>query len=232
MNMNSIVVFPFLLFLMITKTLAQPSTGPPSLTKILQDAGDFSNFLRLLKVTHMASQIDTELQNSGDGLTILVPPDSAFSSLKSGALNSLGNKQLVQLIQFHVIPQFLTKALFQTVSNPLRTLADGNNDGAFPLNITVGANELKVSTGIVDATVGESLYADKQLAVYRVDHVLLPPSIFPPPSAPAPEKPEKKQPAPLTTSSAPKKMVDSQSSLTAGLTAMLLLLGFHCGVKF
>ncbi|KAL3718818.1 hypothetical protein ACJRO7_003860 [Eucalyptus globulus] len=227
MNMNGFVVFPLVIFLIVTKTLAQTSAGPPSLTKILQDAGDFSNFLRLLKVTHMASQISTELQNSGDGLTILVPPDSAFSSLKSGALNSLGDKQLVQLIQFHVIPQFLTKPLFGTVSNPLRTMADGNNDGAFPLNITTGNNELKVSTGIVEATVGESLYADNQLAVYRVDHVLLPPSIFPPPSAPAPEKPEKKQPAPLTTtSSALKKMVDSQVWLTTGLAAMLLHLGF------
>ncbi|KAI6669368.1 hypothetical protein NL676_004253 [Syzygium grande] len=227
MNMiNNIVVFPLVLFLIIPKTLAQPSQGPPSLTKILQDAGNFTDFLRLLKITHMAGQIATQLQNSNDGLTILVPPDPAFSILKSGSLNSLSDKQLVQLIQFHVIPQFLSKPLFQTVSNPLRTLADGNNDGAFPLNITVAGTELKVSTGIDEATVGESLYSDNQLAVYRIDHVLLPPIIFPSPSAPAPEKPEKKQPAPLTTSSALKKMIDGQSLLTIGLAAVLLLLDF------
>ncbi|KAI3427671.1 uncharacterized protein J3R85_009241 [Psidium guajava] len=224
--MNNIVVFPLVLFIIVTKTLAQPSQGPPSLTKILEDAGGFSAFLRLLKTTHMAGQIATELQNSNDGLTILVPPDPAFSSLKSGSLNSLSDKQLVQLIQFHVIPQFLTKPLFQTVSNPLSTLADGNNDGAFPLNVTVAGNELKVSTGIDEATVGESLYSGNQMAVYRVDHVLLPPLIFPPPSAPAPAKPEKKQPAPLTTSSATKKMVDGKSSLTLVLAAVPLLLHF------
>lgn len=88
---------------------------------------------------------------------------------------------------------YLSKSLFQTVSNPLKTLADGTDDGKFPLNITISGDDVKLSTGIDEATVGRSLHSDGKLAVYEVNRVLLPPSIFLPPSA-APEPPKKEAP--------------------------------------
>lgn len=54
---------------------------------------------------------------------------------------------------------------------------------------------MNITTGVVNATVANTIYTDKQLAVYQVDQVLLPLALFgPPPTAapaPAPTKPEK-----------------------------------------
>ncbi|RVW38788.1 Fasciclin-like arabinogalactan protein 11 [Vitis vinifera] len=181
-------------------TLAQPSqapapSGPTNITQILEKAGQYTILIRLMKGTQVADQINTQLNNSNQGLTVFAPTDNAFSTLKAGTLNSLTDQQKVQLIQFHVVPNFLSISQFQTVSNPLRTQAGNSNNGEFPLNVTTSGNQVNVSTGIVDATVANTVYTDNQLAVYQVDKVLLPLDIFAPPSpaeAPAPAKSKKK----------------------------------------
>ncbi|KAK2987768.1 hypothetical protein RJ640_016363 [Escallonia rubra] len=185
-----------------TATLAQAPapapSGPANITKILEKAGQFTTLLRLLSITQVGDQMNTQLNNTNQGLTIFAPTDNAFTSLKSGTLNSLSDQQKVELIQFHVVPSFLSTSNFQTVSNPLRTQAGNSNSGQFPLNVTTSGNQVNVSTGIVDATIGNTIYTDNQLAVYQVDKVLLPLSIFAP-AAPAPapglaKKPKKKSP--------------------------------------
>jgi len=50
---------------------------------------------------------------------------------------------------------------------------------------------VNLTTGVVNATVGGSVFSDHQLAIYQVDKVLLPKDFFipkSPPPAPAPEK--------------------------------------------
>lgn len=50
---------------------------------------------------------------------------------------------------------------------------------------------MNLTTGVVNTTVGGSVYSDHQLAIYQVDKVLLPRDFFvpkPPPPAPAPAK--------------------------------------------
>lgn len=177
---------------------AQPPAppGPTNITKILEKAGQFTVLIRLIKTTQVADQINTQLNNSNQGLTVFAPTDNAFSGLKAGTLNSLTDEQKVELIQFHVLPSFLSVSQFQTVSNPVRTQAGNSNNGQFPLNITSSNNQVNVSTGLVDATVANTIYSDNQLAVYQVDKVLLPLAIFAPPSpapAPAPAKADKKK---------------------------------------
>jgi len=52
---------------------------------------------------------------------------------------------------------------------------------------------VNMTTGIVNVTLGGTVYTDHQLAVYQVDKVLLPRDFFvakPPAPAPAPEKPK------------------------------------------
>lgn len=52
---------------------------------------------------------------------------------------------------------------------------------------------MNMTTGIVNVTLGGTVYTDHQLAVYQVDKVLLPRDFFvakPPAPAPAPEKPK------------------------------------------
>ncbi|KAI7992818.1 Fasciclin-like arabinogalactan protein 11 [Camellia lanceoleosa] len=170
--------------------------GPPDLIKILQKASQFTVFIKLLTTTQVGSQIKGQLNNSNDGMTVFAPPDNAFSSLPAGTLNSLTDEQKVELVQFHVIPSFFSISQFQTVSNPVRTQAGDTRNGKFPLNVTTSGNQVNVSTGIVNTTVDNTIYSDSQLAVYQVDKVLLPLSIFGSPSpatAPAPATEKKKK---------------------------------------
>ncbi|XP_075513676.1 fasciclin-like arabinogalactan protein 11 [Primulina tabacum] len=181
--------FSLLLLLQCTKILAQPPatspSGPTNITRILEKAGQFTTFIRLLQITRVGDQIDTQLNNSNQGLTVFAPTDNAFSSLQPGTLNTLTNQDKVALVQFHVLPTFLSMSQFQTVSNPLRTQVGDTRKGEFPLNVTTTGNQVNISTGVSDVTLGNTVYADNQLAVYQVDKVLLPLSIFGP-SSPAP----------------------------------------------
>ncbi|KAI3743215.1 hypothetical protein L1987_60921 [Smallanthus sonchifolius] len=110
-------------------------------------------------MTELGNQINTQLNNSNQGMTVFAPTDNAFSGLKPGSLNSLSDQEKVGLIQFHVV---------------------------------------NISTGVVDATVANTIYSDGSLAVYQVDKVLLPMRMFCPPApapAPVPEKKNKKSKA-------------------------------------
>ena len=183
----------------LTKTTAQAPApapaGPTNITAVLTKAGQFTTFIRLLQTTQVGDQINTQLNNSNQGLTIFAPTDNAFSNLKPGMLNSLTDQQKVQLVQFHILPNFLSLSQFQTASNPLRTQAGNSNNGEFPLNVTTSGNQVNITTGLVNTTVSNTIYSDGQLAVYQVDQVLLPLEFFHSP-APAPGpvegKPKKK----------------------------------------
>ncbi|KAG9144044.1 hypothetical protein Leryth_013922 [Lithospermum erythrorhizon] len=192
----------FIIFLQCTLISAQQATppappGPTNITAILEKAGQFTVLIRLLKASQLADQIDTQLNNSNQGMTIFAPPDNAFSGLQSGTLNSLSDQQKVQLLQFHVLPTFLSMSQFQTVSNPVRTQAGDTGPGEFPLNvITSGNSQVNISTGVNNATVANAIYTDGQLAVYQVDNVLQPLALF---GAPVPAS------APSPVTSTPKK---------------------------
>nr|XP_043610771.1 fasciclin-like arabinogalactan protein 12 [Erigeron canadensis] len=195
--------FPLCLLLILhctttTTTLSQTTAlppappGPTNITKILEKAGQYTILLRLFRMTQIGDQINTQLNNSDQGMTVFAPTDNAFSGLKSGSLNSLSDQEKVELIQFHVVPTFLSTSQFQTISNPLRTQAGDTTHYMFPLNITTSGNQVNISTGVIDTTVANTIYTDGSLAVYQVDKVLLPMRMFGPP-APAPTpQPEKK----------------------------------------
>lgn len=199
------IIIIILQFSILTLSQTTPS-GPTNITQILEKAGQFTTLIRLMKVSQVSDQINTQLNNSNQGMTVFAPTDNAFSSLKSGTINSLSAQQQVQLVQFHVLPNFISMSQFQTISNPLRTQAGDATPGDFPLNVTTSGNQVNVSTGVDDATVSNTIYTDGQLAVYQVDKVLQPMSIFAAPSpavapAPATLKPKGKSPAGLSPTS-------------------------------
>ncbi|CAL9194077.1 unnamed protein product [Musa hybrid cultivar] len=170
--------------------------GPPNITAVLEKAGEFGTFIRLLKSTHVGDQINNQLNNSVNGITVFAPTDSAFSSLPSGTMNSLTDQQQVALIQFHELPYIVSISQFQTISNPVRTQAGDVNNGRYPLNVTTIGNSVNITTGIVNTSIASTVYSDSQLAVYKLDQVLLPLEIFGPPApaaAPAPNKSKKKE---------------------------------------
>ncbi|PON53959.1 FAS1 domain containing protein [Parasponia andersonii] len=174
--------------------------APTNVTRILEKAGGFSVFIRLLKSTSVSIQIENQL-NVSNSLTIFAPTNGAFSALKPGTLNSLSTEEKVQLVQYHILPSFVSLQNFQTLSNPVRTQASNTFD--YPLNITVEGSWVNISTGIVNATISATVYEDNQLAIYKVDKVLLPLGIFAPRPKPL---------APAPTPVKPKKETNSSSS--------------------
>ncbi|XP_050227981.1 fasciclin-like arabinogalactan protein 12 [Mercurialis annua] len=168
--------------------------GPTNVTKILEKAGQFTIFIRLMKATQEDVTLNGQLNNTNNGVTIIAPSDTAFQNLQSGTLNSINDQEKSELVQFHVIPSYLTSSQFQTVSNPLTTQA-GSGD-RFQLNVTTTGNSVNITTGLTNTSISGTVYTDGQLAIYQVDKVLQPIDIFtpkPPSPVPAPETQKKKK---------------------------------------
>ncbi|CAN0905062.1 Fasciclin-like arabinogalactan protein 12 [Linum grandiflorum] len=201
------------------------SPSPTNVTKVLEKAGHFNIFIRLLRATQEDNHLLTLLNNSNNGATIFAPTDSAFSSLKSGTLNTLSDDAKSELVKFHVIPTFISSSQFQTVSNPITT--EAGSGGRFSLNVTSYADSVNISTGLTNTTISGNVYSDNQLAVYKLDKVLLPMDVFAAkPLAPAPapaavEKPNKKKspPAAEEQGSSPVVQVDTSGGGGSGIWA-------------
>ncbi|XP_062083536.1 fasciclin-like arabinogalactan protein 11 [Humulus lupulus] len=180
---------------------------PTDVTGILEKVGGFSVFIRLLKSTEVLIQIENQLSAS-NSLTILAPTNDAFAStLKPGTLNTLSNEQKVQLMQYHVLPTFISLANFETLSNPVRTQAANSYD--YPMNITTEGNWVNISTGIVNASITATVFSDNQLAIYRVDKVLLPFGVF------APRPKLQPSPAPALLAKPKGSSLNSSSSMSS-----------------
>ncbi|KAG6631727.1 fasciclin-like arabinogalactan protein 12 [Carya illinoinensis] len=214
-------------------SLVPVQKGPTDVAKILNKAHGYSVFVRLLKNTGVAAQLFDQLNNSNNGFTIFAPTDAAFSSLKPGTINSLSDLQKTQLIQFHILNNLVSLSNFQTLSNPVPTEAGDTSAGEFPLNVTTAGNQVNISTGLVNTTLGGTIYLDNQLVIYQVDKVLLPRDIFVPKpkvaAAPAPTLSKSNttgtatdSPSGGTTAAA---TVDASSSVSLSKYEMLLSIG-------
>ncbi|RHN60770.1 putative FAS1 domain-containing protein [Medicago truncatula] len=151
---------------------------PDDITTILKKAKTFSVLIRLLKTTEIMSSVNSQLITAKNGgLTILAPDDSAFSSLKAGFLNSLDENKKIELLQFHILPQYVASSNFDSLSNPVQTIA-GKDPTRLPLNVYASGNNVSLSTGVVTASVVGVVYTDNKLAIYHLDKVLLPRDFF------------------------------------------------------
>ncbi|KAI3935318.1 hypothetical protein MKW92_053401 [Papaver armeniacum] len=136
----------------------------------------------MLTTTQVSSQIYNQLNSSDHGMTVFAPTDNAFNNLKPGTLNGLSTQEQVELVLSHVFPKYYSLVMFETASNPVRTQATGQGGGAFGLNFTTSANQVNVSSGMVDVILNNALRQEFPLSVYQVDKVLSPPP--PPPPSP------------------------------------------------
>ncbi|KAJ4982346.1 hypothetical protein NE237_033183 [Protea cynaroides] len=157
---------------------APESSNPVNLTAILEKNGQYITFIRLLASTQVGEQIESQLNNSNQGMTVFAPTDNAFDSLKPGTINSLSQQDQDELVLYHVMPEYYSLASLETVSNPVRTQA-GSQNGVDGLNFTSsGDNQLNISSGVVSTPLNNVLRQQFPLAVYEVDKVLLPESLF------------------------------------------------------
>ncbi|MCL7039989.1 hypothetical protein MKW94_018629 [Papaver nudicaule] len=213
---------------------APKAAGPINLTAILEKAGQYTTFMRILTATQVSNQIYNQLNSSDQGMTVFAPTDNAFNNLKPGTLNGLSTQEQVELVLYHVIPKYYSLVMFETASNPVRTQATGQGGGQFGLNFTTSANQVNVSSGMVDVILNNALRQEFPLAVYQVDKVLLPLDLFgakPPASPPPPPSPSTDGKKPKSSSSGPAASADAEKSsavrnmglgLVAGIGAMFM----------
>nr|GLL45458.1 fasciclin-like arabinogalactan protein 9 isoform X1 [Ipomoea trifida] len=149
--------------------------GPVDIFAVLEKAGgNYGIFIKFLNTTQVGNQVNIQVNSSTDGMTVFAPTDNAFNNLPSGTLNKLSDQQKILLIQYHVLPKFYSFEDLQTVSNPVRTQANGPDGQTFGLNFTGQNNQVNVSSGAVETQVYNPLRKDPPLAVYQLDKVLLP----------------------------------------------------------
>ncbi|XP_027345902.1 fasciclin-like arabinogalactan protein 12 [Abrus precatorius] len=190
---------------------ATPDTPAVDIVGILRKAKSFNIIIRLMKTTQLINQLNAQLLTTkSGGLTILAPDDSAFSELKAGFLNTLSDGQKLELLQFHVLPDYVSSSNFDTLTNPVRTLA-GAKPGKVELNVVSYGGSVNISTGEVNTTINGIIYTDKHLAIYKVGKVLLPMDFFA--VAKAPAKAPSLAPEPSSDAAkAPKPDKDASSS--------------------
>lgn len=154
---------------------APAPSGPINITAILEKAGQYNTFIRFLNVSQAGNQINNQVNNSHDGMTVFAPTDNAFNNLPAGTLNDLDDQQQIQLVLYHICPKYYSVSDLQTVSNPVRTQASGQDNKVFGLYFKGGqGSQVNVSTGVVDVPIYNALRKDSPLAVYQVDQVLIP----------------------------------------------------------
>ncbi|KAK6919257.1 FAS1 domain [Dillenia turbinata] len=167
-----------------------PAPTPPyvNLTDLLTVAGPFHTFLNYLIQTKLIETVQNQANNTDEGLTLFVPKDGAFSSLKNPSLSNLTNEQLKSLLLFHALSHYYTLADFKNLSqlSPVPSMAGGS----YGLNFTYIMGTVHIGTGWTNTKVSSSVHSTDPVAVYQVDKVLLPEAIFgtdiPPTPAPAP----------------------------------------------
>ncbi|MED6155819.1 hypothetical protein PIB30_009029 [Stylosanthes scabra] len=175
-----------------------PDSAPDDIGRILKKAKTFRVLTRLMKTTEIMSNINSQLMTAkSGGLTIFATDDNAFAQLKAGFLNSLNQGQKIELLQFHILPLYVSSSNFDSLSNPVQTMA-GEDPTKLPLNVIAYGDSVNISTGVVNATLNGLVYSDTNLAVYHVNKVLLPLDFFvkakAPALAPAPAPVEAKSP--------------------------------------
>ncbi|CAI9089300.1 OLC1v1023855C1 [Oldenlandia corymbosa var. corymbosa] len=173
------LLLTFFLFSQVNIAISNPAAGaapqPINILAILQKAGRFSTFIRLLNQTQLASQINNHVNaNSYGGLTVFAATDTAFRNLPAGTLNGLTTQELVQLVLYHIVPRFYTIKTLATTRSPVRTQATGRGGRILVLYFSGKANQkqVNVSTGVVRTTIYKPLTTRSPLAVYQLDKVL------------------------------------------------------------
>ncbi|CAA3022166.1 fasciclin-like arabinogalactan protein 4 [Olea europaea var. sylvestris] len=174
-SINSLLV-PYNLDLMASDT--RPPLGL-NITKALIDGHQFNVAASMLQASGVVSEF--EAHESGAGITLFVPTDGAFADLPSSVkLQSLPADQKAQVLRFHVLNCYYPLGSLESIVNPVQPTLATEQYGAtsFTLNISRVNGSVGIDTGIVQASVTQTVFDQKPVAIFGVSKVLLPREIF------------------------------------------------------
>ncbi|RCV31736.1 hypothetical protein SETIT_6G202100v2 [Setaria italica] len=133
----------------------------------------------LADLLSMASPFQTFLKlpaKDQSGITIFVPKDSAFASLKKNTLARLTKDQIKSLLLYHTLRKFYSLPELSKLSR--RNLVAIFAGSRYTLNLTDDIGSITVMSVRSNTKMINALYARAPVAVYEVDKVFLPMQIF------------------------------------------------------
>ncbi|XP_077239068.1 fasciclin-like arabinogalactan family protein [Tasmannia lanceolata] len=162
--------------------LAASETRPlPALniTKALIDGRNFNVVASMLEASGVTDEFESD--ERGAGITIFVPTDSAFADLPATEkLQSLPADKKAVVLKFHVLHSYYPLGSLESIVNPVQpTLAtEDSGAGRYTLNITRVNGSVAIDTGIVQASITQTVFDQNPVAIFAVSRVLLPKEIF------------------------------------------------------
>ncbi|KAF7840267.1 fasciclin-like arabinogalactan protein 4 [Senna tora] len=172
---NSLLI-PFGFDLMASET--RPPLGL-NITKALIDGHNFNVAASMLSASGVVQEFEAD--EGGAGITMFVPVDDAFASLPpSVSLQSLPADKKAVVLKFHVLHSYYPLGSLESIVNPLQpTLAtEAMGAGSFTLNISRVNGSVAINTGIVQASVTQTVFDQNPVAIFGVSKVLLPREFF------------------------------------------------------
>ncbi|KAD5317603.1 hypothetical protein E3N88_17549 [Mikania micrantha] len=162
--------------------LLASETRPPlglNITNALIDGHNFNVAASMLAASGVVSEFESD--ERGAGITLFVPTDDAFADLPATAnFQSLPADKKADVLRFHVLHSYYPLGSLQSIVNPVQpTLAtEDNGAGSFTLNISRVNGSVAINTGIVEASVTQTVFDQNPVAIFGVSRVLLPKEIF------------------------------------------------------
>uniref|UniRef100_A0A5B6ZTC3 Putative fasciclin-like arabinogalactan protein 4 n=1 Tax=Davidia involucrata TaxID=16924 RepID=A0A5B6ZTC3_DAVIN len=174
-SVNSLIV-PYGFDLMASET--RPPLGL-NITKALIDGHNFNVAASMLMASGVVEGFEAD--EGGAGITLFVPTDDAFSDLPATAkFQSLPADKKAVVLKFHVLHSYYPLGSLESIVNPVQpTLAtEDMGAGSFTLNISRVNGSVAIDTGIVQASVTQTVSDNNPVAIFGVSKVLLPREIF------------------------------------------------------
>ncbi|KAK6234857.1 hypothetical protein QUC31_018631 [Theobroma cacao] len=162
--------------------LMASETRPPlglNITKALIDGHNFNVAASMLSASGVVAEFEAD--EGGAGITLFVPTDDAFADLPGNLkLQSLPADKKAVVLKFHVLHSYYPLGSLESIVNPVQpTLAtEDNGAGSFTLNISRVNGSVAIDTGILQASVTQTVFDQNPVAIFGVSKVLLPREIF------------------------------------------------------
>ncbi|KAK2980153.1 hypothetical protein RJ640_000896 [Escallonia rubra] len=162
--------------------LMASETRPPlglNITKALTDGHNFNVAASMLAASGVVQEFEAD--EGGAGITLFVPTDEAFADLPPTArFQSLPADKKATVLRFHVLHSYYPLGSLESIVNPVQpTLAtEDMGAGSFTLNISRVNRSVAIDTGIVQASVTQTVFDQNPVAIFGVSRVLLPREIF------------------------------------------------------